>query len=134
MKTKGGRTALVCAAAVLLLAVVAGLYLWRPPCLFREWFGVLCPSCGVTRMADVLLRLDFSGAFWCNPFMFCLLPLCGAYLFWEAVRFIRFQPPVYKMRFFVPAAACVLLAALVFATLRNVSGFAVDACFRGVLQ
>lgn len=134
MKTKRGRTALVCAAAVLLLALVAGLYLWQPPCLFREWFGVLCPGCGVTRMAEALLRLDFAGAFRCNPFMLCVLPLCGAYMLWEAVRFIRFRSPVYKMRFFVPAAVCVLLAALAFAVCRNISGFAVDACFCGVLQ
>ena len=47
-----------------LAAVVAGLL---PPCLFRQWVGVPCPSCGATRAILALGRLDVAAAVAVNP-------------------------------------------------------------------
>lgn len=55
-------------------AVLVVLYILRPPCLVRKVFGVLCPSCGTTRMIAALLQLDFAGAWALNPFMLFFLP------------------------------------------------------------
>lgn len=62
-------------------AVLVVLYILRPPCLVRKVFGVLCPSCGTTRMIAALLQLDFAGAWALNPFMlfFCRLRSFGAF-------------------------------------------------------
>ena len=47
-----------------LAAFVAGLF---PPCLFRQWVGVPCPTCGATRAILALGRLDVAAAVAVNP-------------------------------------------------------------------
>jgi hypothetical protein len=34
-----------------------------PACHFKQWFGIPCPTCGTTRAALALARLDFVTAF-----------------------------------------------------------------------
>lgn len=62
-------------------AVLVVLYILRPPCFVRKVFGVLCPSCGTTRMIAALLQLEFAGAWALNPFMlfFCRLRSLGRF-------------------------------------------------------
>lgn len=51
-----------------------------PPCLFRLWTGIPCPSCGATRTGMALSRLYFQEAFLQNPLFFllyCALILWG---------------------------------------------------------
>lgn len=38
-----------------------------PSCTFRSLTGIPCPSCGTTRAAVALLRLDFGSALAANP-------------------------------------------------------------------
>jgi hypothetical protein len=50
-----------------------------PPCMFRLWSGIPCPSCGGTHCAVQLANLNFVQAFLSNPFIFLLLVLLA---FW----------------------------------------------------
>ena len=72
-------------------AVLVALYILRPSCLVRKVFGVLCPSCGTTRMIAALLQLDFAGAWALNPFMLFFLPFALLWGVLEAVRVCKEQ-------------------------------------------
>lgn len=50
------------------------------PCLFHKITGLYCPGCGITRMIQAIVRLEFVEAFWYNPLVFCLIPFIGLYL------------------------------------------------------
>lgn len=113
-RTKRALAVVLGAAAVLVV-----LYILRPPCLIRRAFGVLCPSCGTTRMIAALLRLDFAGAWALNPFMLFFLPFA---LFWgilEAVRYVKGETPLLFKRGSVLLWAAWVLLALVFGVWRN---------------
>lgn len=43
-----------------------------PPCLFRLWTGIPCPSCGATRTGIALSHLRVADAFVENPLFFAL--------------------------------------------------------------
>lgn len=45
------------------------------PCPFYMVTGLLCPSCGATRMVMSLLKLDFYGAYSYNRALFLSLPV-----------------------------------------------------------
>jgi Protein of unknown function (DUF2752) len=53
--------------AVLLAPLATDLAPRLPGCLFRELTGLPCPTCGTTRAALALARLDLSGAIAFNP-------------------------------------------------------------------
>ena len=53
-----------CAVACLLMR------LFDVPCVFREFLGIPCPGCGMTRALLCLLRLDFVGAAQNNAVIF----------------------------------------------------------------
>lgn len=40
------------------------------PCLVYKTTGLFCPSCGITRMIDALISLDFFSAFLYHPVFF----------------------------------------------------------------
>ena len=42
------------------------------PCVFRYFFGIPCPGCGMTRALLCLLRLDLLGAAGHNAVIFCM--------------------------------------------------------------
>ena len=54
-------------AAVLLAPLATDLAPRLPVCLFRELTGLPCPTCGTTRAALALSRLDLAGAIAWNP-------------------------------------------------------------------
>lgn len=45
------------------------------PCPIYKTTGILCPSCGITRLCIAVLHLDFQTAFQVNPVLFLLSPL-----------------------------------------------------------
>lgn len=56
------------------------------PCPFRKVTGWLCPGCGITTLILCLLKLDFTGAFAANPFLFVTGPFLAAgflYIEWK---------------------------------------------------
>jgi hypothetical protein len=44
-----------------------------PLCLFREWTGIPCPTCGSTRLVGSVLAGDIPGALAANPLAFLVL-------------------------------------------------------------
>lgn len=56
-------------AVVLILAapIIPEACAWLPPCLFRRLAGFPCPTCGATRAAIALARLDPMAAWLSNP-------------------------------------------------------------------
>lgn len=89
-------------------AVLVVLYILRPPCFVRKVFGVLCPSCGTTRMIAALLQLDFAGAWALNPFMLFFLPFALLWGVLEAVRYAKSKPPLLFKRFSIGAVGGVV--------------------------
>ena len=59
------------------------------PCFFYILTGLRCPGCGSTRLCLNLLKLDFSAAFWANPFLLLLLPFLAVWLIYRTVLYIR---------------------------------------------
>ncbi len=114
-------------ALALLLGLGAGfilvVFVLKPPCLILKCTGFYCAGCGGQRMMWSALRGDFFGAFRQNPFLFVFLPLAACYALWEAVRYIKAKPPLYKTRAFLWAARVLLALAVLFTVLRNLPGF-----------
>ena len=78
-----GRKLLGLAGAALVLVV---WYLLDLPCLFRYFFSIPCPGCGMTRAWLAALRLDFPAAFRWHP-MFWSIPLLAVYIVYDGKLF-----------------------------------------------
>lgn len=59
------------------------------PCVFNRVTGLLCPACGVTRMAEAMARLDFSSAYGYNRVLFLTWPLIAGIFAAEEIRYIK---------------------------------------------
>ena len=83
-KKRLGQVLLILGAAAVLLAVYVAAFTRGAqglPCPLLLLTGWKCPACGMTRVAQALLRLDFSAAFTFNA----LWPLYATYLSWVTV-------------------------------------------------
>lgn len=60
--------------------MVGMFWLFQWPCVFKNFFGVPCPGCGMSHALLYLMRLDVAGAFASHP-MFWSLPLLLIYYF-----------------------------------------------------
>lgn len=63
--------------ALLMLALYCVMLLLRTPCVFRYFFRIPCPGCGMRDALWALLHFDFATAFQCHPMVWSLpvLPL-----------------------------------------------------------
>jgi len=68
----------------------------RPVCLLREWTGIPCPTCGTTRLIEVLLSGDLLGALAWNPLVFLILTAVAVWAVLSAVRF-AFGLPAWRV-------------------------------------
>ena len=57
----------VAAVSILAAPLIPEASAWLPPCLFRRLAGFPCPTCGATRAAIALVRLDPMAAWVSNP-------------------------------------------------------------------
>ena len=114
------------AGAVLGALALAGaaLLVFQPPCLVLTATGWYCAGCGgPAGWCSPCCGGMRAGAFGQNPYLFFALPLLGAYLLAEGVRYVWGKPPLYRRRWVVAALAAVLAAGLVFMVLRNLPGW-----------
>lgn len=113
-----------------LLAAFAILFLYLSELRFVKYFficplhllGLYCPTCGMTRAARALLRLDFSAAFRYHP----LLPLFVLMvLYYEIVhlRAVLTKQPPRRPRWMLMFTVFMFLA---FFVVRNVLLFVFD--------
>ncbi len=109
---------------LLLLAAAALVFIFAftkrgVPCPFYTVTGLLCPSCGATRMVMSLLKLDFYGAYSYNKALFLSLPvLIFAFLYqkWVYIKTgSRSLKPAIKVILWAEIAFL-----LVFGAVRNI--------------
>ena len=62
---------------------------FKIPCPFNLATGLLCPGCGITRMALSLARFDFASAFGYNKALFVTLPILFLFLLFEEIKYIK---------------------------------------------
>lgn len=71
---------------LLLLGVAIGYFIltrFGIGCIWRDLFGISCPSCGMTRACAAALRGDFAAAFYYHPLWVTVLPTaCLLIYFW----------------------------------------------------
>lgn len=58
----------------ILMVIIVALYFLDIGCLFRLFFGVSCPGCGLTRAYRALINLDLKNAFYYHP-LFWTIPI-----------------------------------------------------------
>lgn len=116
--TKSQRLRRVLWAAGLLGAFCAVLALLRPPCPLLALTGLYCPACGINRMFQALLRLDFSAAWRYNPAVLLLLGPLAAVLASLGYRYVA-RTPFRPARWHMAALWIMLLILLLFGVLRN---------------
>jgi hypothetical protein len=73
---------LVLVLGVAALGVIPQKALPQSVCTFHRLTGRPCLTCGGTRAARALSRLDLSRAFRCNPLVAALLAAAGPYILW----------------------------------------------------
>ncbi len=88
------------------------------PCVFKLITGLNCPGCGVTRMVVAAVRLNFSKAFWLNPYLFTNLPVILFCLVYSDIRYI--QTGERALGFTKWILWCEIALALIFGVVRNV--------------
>jgi len=79
----------------------------RPPCGFHAVTGHPCPSCGTTRMGEMVCRGRLLEAFKIQPFMFLLLVLLALWVLSGAAArlagrhlFLEFSPTEERLVWF----------------------------------
>ena len=75
-------------ATVGYLLLVAVLYHYHVPCLFKACFGFPCMGCGMTRAYMALLHGDFAAAFAFHP-MFWAVPILYLYILYDGKLFFN---------------------------------------------
>ena len=88
---------LVCVLGVVVMRVVPEKYQPTRPCTFHEITGQPCMTCGGTRAARALGRLDFGAAFRFNPLATLWLILAGPHALWVAASRV-FKLPRPRVR------------------------------------
>lgn len=109
----------VCAVAAALGLGLFLILLLQPPCLILRLTGLRCAGCGGSRMFSLLLQGKWSEAFLQNQYLFFAVPLLAGYAIWEAARYLRQKPPLFRDKWAKLFLLVVLGAAVPFAIFRN---------------
>lgn len=87
------------------------------PCAFRFITGCKCPGCGITTMCVRGLSLDFTSAFYANPFIFLTLPfIIFEIIYCELIRFRNKKMPTWNNILIL----LYCLGLVIFAIVRNI--------------
>ena len=71
---------------VIYAAILLIFWYFKIPCLFKYFFGISCPGCGMSRAMLSAIRLDFTSAFSHHP-MFWSLPILYVYFLFSGKVF-----------------------------------------------
>lgn len=86
----------VLSALVLIQAVLPCRF--QVHCLFKQWTGYPCITCGATRCVQLLLKGSWGTAFQMQPLVFCCLLFFGAGMLYSAAA-VFFRWPVFRLQF-----------------------------------
>ena len=100
----------------LVYAVIVRYTSFCIPCFFNTITGLKCPGCGVTHMLLSLMELDFSAAFYANPFLFTTIPILLLLL----VLHFFCNENIRKKPFTKGLTTSYAIALLVWAVIRNI--------------
>ena len=83
---------------IFLILLISYLYLGNKlnvyiNCPIKEITGLYCPGCGITRMLQAILQLNFYQAFRYNPLLFISLPF---FIFFTIEGIITKKDPLYN--------------------------------------
>ena len=83
---------------IFLILLISYLYLGNKlnvyiNCPIKEITGLYCPGCGITRMLQAILQLNFYQAFRYNPLLFISLPY---FIFFTIEGIITKKDPLYN--------------------------------------
>lgn len=83
---------------IFLILLISYLYLGNNlniyiNCPIKEITGLYCPGCGITRMLQAILQLNFYQAFRYNPLLFISLPF---FIFFTIEGIITKKDPLYN--------------------------------------
>ena len=83
---------------IFLILLISYLYLVNKlniyiNCPIKEITGLYCPGCGITRMLQAILQLNFYQAFRYNPLLFISLPF---FIFFTIEGIITKKDPLYN--------------------------------------
>ncbi len=113
-----GMLVLVCAAFALREKGPSGLA-WLPGCLFKQFTGLDCPGCGMTRAAHATFHGKLGEAFRFNPVGMILLPLALAGVGIELIGWIRGKPLPFRLSVGVMGNWIIVWLVISFWVLRN---------------
>jgi hypothetical protein len=70
---------------------------WMPGCFFRQYTGIECPGCGMTRGTYAILHGEFLKGFLYNPVGMILFPLAMIGLGIEVIGWVRGKPLPFRL-------------------------------------
>ena len=93
------------------------------PCPLHALTGLHCPGCGISRMCIALLSGDFTGAVRANLLAMLILPVAAVLVTRRLYHYVRYgRSDLHRVEYVLIAIA--VIAAIVFAVLRNTEAFA----------
>lgn len=93
-----------------------------PPCYFREWTGLYCPGCGMTRASNALLHGNLPAAFGFNPLAIVMLPAVLYGMGHEMVAW-AWQRPEWRLRLGSRLSITLALIVIGYGVVRNLPWF-----------
>lgn len=104
--------------AGLLYALLFSKFNIKIPCLFNAFTGLLCPSCGISRMCVEILKGNFEKAYYYNRLIFILLPLFFIFFVKWSVDYIR-TGKIRHSKIEIVLVFSIVAALLLFGIIRN---------------
>lgn len=109
---------------IFLILLISYLYLGNKlnvyiNCPIKEITGLYCPGCGITRMLQAILQLNFYQAFRYNPLLFISLPF---FIFFTIEGIITKKDPLYNK---IPnkTLITIIIIFIIYGILRNLPLF-----------
>lgn len=109
---------------IFLILLISYLYLGNKlniyiNCPIKEITGLYCPGCGITRMLQAILQLNFYQAFRYNPLLFISLPF---FIFFTIEGIITKKDPLYNK---IPnkILITIIIIFIIYSILRNLPLF-----------